>query len=231
MLPRLAWQRSCTKTTSPRVTSRLPAADVLATSKMPWLRTARPPSGVCPGLLPGAMAMLSRLNPKPFNPNPKPKSWPGSTLVTTLQAGGRPAPTRCAAGAQIISCKIGDSRLDSMETIVGLARGLAAVLNHKADLINLSYGEETALPNRGRFIQLANEASCIHVAPVLAGLSAVPGSVRVSPEPSCGVGSACHSGALGLHAQVMGCIVAGHASREVRGLHSLSCKQATCVSA
>ena len=62
------------------------------------------------------------------------------------------------AGAQIISCKIGDSRLDSMETIVGLARGLAAVLNHKADLINLSYGEETALPNRGRFIQLANEA-------------------------------------------------------------------------
>ena len=41
---------------------------------------------------------------------------------------------------------------------MGLARGLAAVLNHKADLINLSYGEETALPNRGRFIQLANEA-------------------------------------------------------------------------
>ena len=63
----------------------------------------------------------------------------------------------CLAGAQIISCKIGDSRLDSMETIVGLSRGLAAVLNHKADLINLSYGEETALPNRGRFIQLANE--------------------------------------------------------------------------
>ena len=61
------------------------------------------------------------------------------------------------AGAQLISCKIGDSRLDSMETIVGLSRGLAAVLHHKADLINLSYGEETALPNQGRFIELVNQ--------------------------------------------------------------------------
>ena len=40
---------------------------------------------------------------------------------------------------------------------MGLTRGLSAVLAHKADLINLSYGEETALPNQGRFIELANE--------------------------------------------------------------------------
>ena len=62
-----------------------------------------------------------------------------------------------AAGAQIISCKIGDTRLGSMETNVGLTRALITVLEHKADLINLSYGESTATPNMGRFIELANE--------------------------------------------------------------------------
>lgn len=62
-----------------------------------------------------------------------------------------------AAGAQIISCKIGDSRLGSMETGVGLTRALIAAIDHKVDLINMSYGEATATPNAGRFISLANE--------------------------------------------------------------------------
>lgn len=44
-----------------------------------------------------------------------------------------------------------------METNVGLTRALIAVLDHKADLINMSYGEATATPNHGRFIKLANE--------------------------------------------------------------------------
>lgn len=63
----------------------------------------------------------------------------------------------CAAGAQLISCKIGDSRLGSMETNVGLTRALISVLENKADLVNMSYGEATATPNAGRFIQLADE--------------------------------------------------------------------------
>lgn len=61
------------------------------------------------------------------------------------------------AGAQIISCKIGDSRLDGMETGTGLTRALITVLQHKADLINMSFGEATTTPNFGRFIDLANE--------------------------------------------------------------------------
>lgn len=69
---------------------------------------------------------------------------------------GREGRAVCA-GAQIISCKIGDSRLGSMETGVGLTRALIAVIQHKADLINMSYGEATSTPNAGRFIQLANE--------------------------------------------------------------------------
>lgn len=62
-----------------------------------------------------------------------------------------------APGAQIVSCKIGDTRLGSMETNVGLTRALIAVLENKCDLINMSYGEAAAAVNAGRFVRLAEE--------------------------------------------------------------------------
>ncbi|KAK9786061.1 hypothetical protein WJX73_002387 [Symbiochloris irregularis] len=82
------------------------------------------------------------------------------THVAGITAAYHPAdPTLngIAPGAQLISCKIGDTRLGSMETQVGLSRALGAVLRHKAHLINMSYGEPTATPNAGRFIELASE--------------------------------------------------------------------------
>jgi hypothetical protein len=46
-----------------------------------------------------------------------------------------PAANGVAPGAQIISCKIGDSRLGSMETGAGMVRALAAAMAAKADLV------------------------------------------------------------------------------------------------
>eukprot|EP00051_Salpingoeca_urceolata_P014677 m.187358 g.187358 ORF g.187358 m.187358 type:complete len:1260 (+) comp18155_c0_seq12:47-3826(+) len=69
----------------------------------------------------------------------------------------RPDRHGVAPGAQIVSIKIGDSRLGSMETGTGLVRGLIATLENKCDVINMSYGEASSVADVGRFIQLAEE--------------------------------------------------------------------------
>ena len=73
-----------------------------------------------------------------------------------------------APGAQIVSVKIGDTRLGSMETGAGLVRGLHAVLRNDCDLVNMSYGEPSHLPNRGRlsslFSELVNRHGVVFVA-------------------------------------------------------------------
>ena len=66
-------------------------------------------------------------------------------------------PNGVAPGAKLISFKIGDSRLGSMETGSALTRALIEAVKHKCDVINLSYGEGCSLPNSGRFVQLAEE--------------------------------------------------------------------------
>ena len=68
-----------------------------------------------------------------------------------------PAASGVAPGAQIISCKIGDTRLGSMETGSALTRAAAAVLQHGAQLVNMSFGEPTAAPGRGRVIDVVTE--------------------------------------------------------------------------
>eukprot|EP00878_Enallax_costatus_P017964 GHUV01018890.1.p1 GENE.GHUV01018890.1~~GHUV01018890.1.p1 ORF type:complete len:349 (+),score=86.63 GHUV01018890.1:93-1049(+) len=69
-----------------------------------------------------------------------------------------PAANGMAPGAQIISCKIGDSRLGSMETGTGLVRALIATMDAGVDIINMSYGEPAARPDVGRAIEVAAEA-------------------------------------------------------------------------
>jgi tripeptidyl-peptidase-2 len=62
-----------------------------------------------------------------------------------------------APGAQIVSCKIGDTRLGSMETGVGLVRALIAARDNGCHVINMSYGESFVHETGGRFAELASE--------------------------------------------------------------------------
>ncbi|OMJ17526.1 Tripeptidyl-peptidase 2 [Smittium culicis] len=62
-----------------------------------------------------------------------------------------------APGAQLISLKIGDHRLGSLETGAGLTRAANSIIEHKADLANMSYGEPTKVANSGFFVNILKE--------------------------------------------------------------------------
>jgi hypothetical protein len=81
--------------------------------------------------------------------------------ITAAYHPENPALNGVAPGAQIVSCKIGDTRLRGMETGPGLVRALGAVLNNNCDVINMSYGEPTTTPDIGRFVELAQV--CCHL--------------------------------------------------------------------
>jgi tripeptidyl-peptidase-2 len=82
------------------------------------------------------------------------------THVAGITSAYHPDAPECngvAPGAQIVSLKIGDTRLGSMETGVGLMRGLIEAVKRGCHIINMSYGEATAWDNYGPFVQLANQ--------------------------------------------------------------------------
>ena len=64
------------------------------------------------------------------------------------------------AGAQIVSCKIGDNRMSLpgvLETGTGMTRASVCALQNSVDLINHSFGEMSAFANDGRFIETIND--------------------------------------------------------------------------
>jgi tripeptidyl-peptidase-2 len=82
------------------------------------------------------------------------------THVAGIVAAYHPDQPECngiAPGAQIISVKIGDTRLGSMETTTALSRAIQAIINSKCDIVNMSYGEYAGDHNIGRIVELAKE--------------------------------------------------------------------------
>jgi tripeptidyl-peptidase-2 len=82
---------------------------------------------------------------------------PHGTHVAAIAAAAEGDRSGVAPGAQLISIKIGDSRLGSMETGSSIARGIMTAVRLGCDVINLSYGEGSQLPNAGRIIRMAEE--------------------------------------------------------------------------
>ncbi|KAI9346620.1 subtilase family-domain-containing protein [Obelidium mucronatum] len=83
------------------------------------------------------------------------------THVAAIAAANHPTDPRqngVAPGAQIISLKIGDSRLGSQETGQSLVRAAAELARLKPDVANISYGEPGATYDYGRCIEILQEA-------------------------------------------------------------------------
>lgn len=84
---------------------------------------------------------------------------PHGTHVATIAAG---ATAGVAPDAQLVSFKIGEPRLGTMETGLALARALKMAVQLKCDVINLSYGEAVQVADRGRFVEQAEECVWKH---------------------------------------------------------------------
>ncbi|CAI4224037.1 unnamed protein product [Auanema sp. JU1783] len=58
-----------------------------------------------------------------------------------------------APGAKIVSFSIGDNRLDSMETGTALTKAFNMCADYGVQVLNMSFGESTHIPNKGRVIE------------------------------------------------------------------------------
>tara|TARA_Y100001934_G_scaffold270920_1_gene356603 strand:+ start:1851 stop:5675 length:3825 start_codon:yes stop_codon:yes gene_type:complete len=82
------------------------------------------------------------------------------THVAGIVAGNYPKQPELngiAPGAQIISVKIGDTRIGSSSLGTGETRGIIATLQNRCDLVNMSYGGDTYHPNKDRSARLISE--------------------------------------------------------------------------
>jgi tripeptidyl-peptidase-2 len=74
-----------------------------------------------------------------------------------------------------------------METGTGLSRALVAVLAAKADVVNMSYGEPSGSPDKGRFVELAAELVHRHGVVFVASAGGWAGSQGVLRGPRRGL--------------------------------------------
>ncbi|KAJ3371623.1 tripeptidyl-peptidase II Tpp2 [Kappamyces sp. JEL0680] len=68
-----------------------------------------------------------------------------------------PSLSGVAPGVEIVSIKIGDTRLDSQETGTALCRAISLLPTLGVDIANISFGEAVAVPNFGVYIDLLKE--------------------------------------------------------------------------
>ncbi|KAJ2161782.1 hypothetical protein GGF46_001204 [Coemansia sp. RSA 552] len=83
-----------------------------------------------------------------------------STHVAGIVAANHPEEPQnngVAPGAQLLSLMIGDHRVGSMETGVGLTRAANAIVEHQADLANMSFGEPSSTANVGQWVQMVRK--------------------------------------------------------------------------
>ena len=64
-----------------------------------------------------------------------------------------------APGAQIVSIKIGDNRINGMETGFSLANACRYVIKYKCDLVNYSFGEPINFCHWGSAMNMVEELS------------------------------------------------------------------------
>ncbi|KAJ3330773.1 tripeptidyl-peptidase II Tpp2 [Blyttiomyces sp. JEL0837] len=96
-------------------------------------------------------------------------SDPHGTHVASITAANHPTDPKqngVAPGAQIISLKIADTRIGSTETGTGFVRAAIELVRLKADVANISFGENTATNDIGRITEMlrdevVNKSGCI----------------------------------------------------------------------